>query len=74
MIGKDENNVIHRSDAECNPKVAEAINLAKLTRNPRDYIDCMYGGKDTNYIRQNRDTNRINKRRENLVIREDEER
>lgn len=50
---------VHKSNYDCNPVVLNLIALAKLTKNPRDYIDCLSGGKATKDIRQDKETKRV---------------
>lgn len=57
---------VHKSDHDFNPDVLNAIALARLTKNPRDYIDCMYGGKDLRDIRNDKETKRNDERRIDL--------
>ncbi len=47
---------VHQSDHACNEKVKKAIELAKLTKDPRDYIDCLLGVKDIGDIKNYRRT------------------
>lgn len=54
---------VHKSDHDFNPKVLEVISLARLTKNPRDYIDCIYGGKNLRDIREDKDVKRNDKRK-----------
>ena len=61
-----ENYEVHQSDHSCNPAVLEAISMAKLTKNLRDYIDCMYGGKKVENLRATKETVRLEKRGEEL--------
>lgn len=66
MRSIEENEVVHKSDYDFNPKVLDAIALAKLTKNPRDYIDCMYGGKDLRDIRETNEEKRNGSRKVDL--------
>ncbi len=53
---------VHKSDHDFNKEVLNVIALARLTKNPRDYIDCMYGGKDLRDIRENYEKRRNSER------------
>ncbi len=41
------NNNLHLRDTatQVNPDILNAVMLAKLTKDPGDFIDCLYGGK-----------------------------
>jgi len=73
---ENENNLVHASDYDFNQKVVEAVALARNAENVRSYIDYLGNGKDIQEVRYDKSVNRINQRREGLVIRdrEDDER
>lgn len=58
---------VHKSDNDCNPNIVNAIALAKVTKSPRDYIDCISGGKSIIDVRNNKDTSRIEIRKQNVI-------
>lgn len=59
-------NQVHRSDHDFNPDVLNAIAMAKLTKTPRDYMDCLNGGKSIQDIRDAKETQRIETRKAGL--------
>lgn len=65
-MSKLGNYEVHKSDHDFNPDILNAIALARLTKNPRDYIDCMYGGKDLRDLRNDKDARRNSERKINL--------
>lgn len=42
---RDENNVVYKSDNDHNPRVLKAMQIERSVKNPRDFIDCLAGGK-----------------------------
>lgn len=42
---RDENNVVYKSDNDHNPRVLKAMQIERSVNNPRDFIDCLAGGK-----------------------------
>ncbi len=57
---------VHKSDHDFNPNIIRLIALARLTKGPREYIDCMYGGKGIEDIREDNAGKRNNNRRIDL--------
>lgn len=41
----NEPNLVHKSDNDYNQKVVKTKKLAENLKNPRDFIDCLAGGK-----------------------------
>ena len=65
---------VHKSDHSFNQKVVDAIAMAKLTKNSRDYIDCITGGKSISDIRNAKETERLEVRKQNLGMEDELER
>lgn len=59
---------VHKTDTKTNfnPDVLGLIALSRLTKEPKDLIGCIYGGKRPEDIREDRHVQRIEKRKGSL--------
>lgn len=59
---------VHKTDTKTNinSDVLGLIALARLTKEPKDLIGCIYGGKRPEDIREDRNVQRIEKRKGSL--------
>jgi len=62
---KRGNYEVHKTDTKTNinPDVLGLVALARLTKDPKDLISCIYGGKRPEEIRENKDAQRIEEKK-----------
>ncbi len=54
------------SNNDVNKEVADEVALARLSQNAREYLDCKFGGKTPQALREDKSTKRINQRKNEI--------